>query len=128
MEEVTQEFLEHTHIAVFGVSDKKNHIGYKILQKLSKAGYKVFPINPRIAKIGTQRCYGTLDEIPATPQGIVVTLAPEAAIEVVKVSLAHGIRRFWIEPMSVSDELLVFLGDRGINAVHSLEIIEALKK
>ncbi len=128
MEEVTEEFLENSQIAVFGASDKKTHIGYKIVQKLNKAGYKVFPINPRIVKIGTQRCYGTLDELPSSPQGVVVTLAPEAALEVVRVSLAHGIRRFWIEPMSVSDELMVFLGDRGISAVHSLEIIEALKK
>lgn len=126
MSESMQDFLEQTHIAVFGASDKKTHAGYKIVHRLKKRGYKVYPVNPRIARVGTMRCYGTLDEIPGQPQGILVNLGPEAALEIVRSGLAHGVRRYWIEPDSVSDELLTLLSENGLESSTELSILEAL--
>lgn len=122
------EFLKLKHFAVFGASDKRDSNGYKIVHRLAKKGYKVYPINPRIAKIDGMRCYGTLDEIPSVPQVIVVSVSPEPALEVLRAGMAHGIRRFWIQPDSESDEVLTFVSENGLIVVHSEDLLQELGK
>ena len=119
MEEMIDEFLKMKTFAVFGASDQRDCIGYKIVHQLAKKGYDVFPINPRIAKIGSMRCYGTLDELPSVPQVVVINLPPGPALEVMKSSLLHGIRRFWLQPGSESDSVLTFPSENGLVTVHS---------
>ena len=122
------EFLKLKHFAVFGASDKAESPGHKIVQRLSKKGYKVYPVNPRIAKVDSMRCYGTLDEIPAVPQVIVVSVPPEPALEVLKAGVSHGVRRFWIQPGSESDDVLTYVGENGLLVVHSEDICQELGK
>jgi len=128
MEKNVQEFLKLKHFAVFGASDKHEAMGYKLVHRLARRGYKVYPINPRIAKIDGMRCFGTLDEIPTLPQVIVVSVAPEPALEVLKSGVSHGVRRFWIQPESESDDVLTYVGENGLIVVHSQCLFQELGK
>ena len=128
MEKNVEEFLKMKHWAVFGASDKVEHPGYKVVRRLAKKGYRVYPVNPRIAKIGSMRCYGNLDELPGPPQLIVIAVRPEAALEVLKAGVAHGVRRFWIQPGSESDEVLTYVSENGLAAVHSECILDELAR
>lgn len=113
------DFLKMKNFAVFGASNNQEHPGYKLVQRMAKRGFKVYPINPRIAKIGSMRCYGNLDELPSVPQVIVTALPPEPTLEVLKTGMAHGVRRYWIQPGSESDSVLNFLSENGLTAVYS---------
>ncbi|MBN1865744.1 CoA-binding protein [Candidatus Sumerlaeota bacterium] len=119
MEETIDEFLKLKSFAVFGASDSHDCSGYRIVQQLAKKGYTVYPINPRIAKIGSMKCYGTLDELPVVPQIVVINLPPGPALEVMKSGLVHGVRRFWLQPGSESDSVLTFPSENGLQTVHS---------
>ena len=103
--------------ALFGVSEDREQIGFKILKRLARAGCQAYPINPRIASIASMRCYGTLDELDVVPQVIVIALAPEPTLEVMKAGAAHGVRRFWIQPGSESDDVQTYVSENGLSAV-----------
>jgi len=122
------EILGMGHFAVFGASDREDDVGCRIVNRLKKAGYKAYPINPRIAEIGSMRCYGTLDELPVVPQVIVVALPPEPALEVIKSGVAHGVRRFWIQPEAGSDDVLTYVSENGLSVVHSQCLHDELGK
>ena len=125
-ESVIADFLQTRQFAVFGASDKPNSEGLKIVQRLVKAGFQTFPVNPRIAKIGSMRCYGNLDEVPVTPMVVLVKLQPDYTLEVLRSSVAHGVRRFWIEPGSDSDDVLTYISEHGLSAVTGVSIVERL--
>lgn len=116
-EEIIADFLQMKQFAVFGASEEHGQDGYRLVQSLANSGYQTYPVNPRIAKIGKMRCYGNLDELPAVPQVIAIALPPEAALEVLKSGVMHGVRRFWIQPGSESDAVLTFLSEHGLHAV-----------
>jgi predicted CoA-binding protein len=123
------EFLKQERFAVFGVCNRTDHPGYKILKRLKRRGYKTYPVNPRFARVGSMRCYGTLDELPTVPQVVVVTdVPPESVLEIMRSSVTHGVRRFWIEPASESDEVLTYVSENGLAAVHSASLCEELSK
>ncbi len=122
------EFLKMKQFAVFGASGQRDLDGYKIIKKLSKTGYKTYPVNPRIASIGSMRCYGTLDELPVVPQVIVIALPPEATLEVLKSGVLHGVRRYWIQPGSESDDVQTYISEHGLPAVVSECICQWLTK
>ncbi|NQU43652.1 CoA-binding protein [bacterium] len=128
MEDNITEFLSLRDFAVFGASDQRDQAGYRLVRSLGQSGYHVYPINPRIASIGAMRCYGTLDELPVVPQVLVIALPPESAYEVVKSGMAHGVRRFWIQPESRSADLLTLIDENGLAAVHSECLLSELSK
>jgi len=128
MEKKAEEFLKMKHFAVFGVSDRRSHPGFKMVRRMVKRGYRVYPINPRIAKLQSMRCYGTLDELPVVPEVVVCALPPAATLEVIRSGVAHGVRRFWIQPGSESESVLSYLDENGLTAVHSECIYRELGK
>lgn len=128
MEKNINEFLKLKHFAIFGASDKHESMSYKLVRRLAKKGYRVYPVNPRIAKIDTMRCFGTLDEIPTLPQVIVVMTPPEPSLEVLKSGVGHGVRRFWIQPGSESDDVLTYASENGLVVVHSECLFHELGK
>ena len=118
-EKTIAEFLAMKQFAIFGASEQREFDGYKIIKKLAKKGYKPYPVNPRMASIGKMRCFGNLGELPIVPQVIVIALPPEAALEVLKAGVSHGVRRFWIQPGSESDDVQTYISEHGLSAVLS---------
>ena len=122
------EFLALEHFAVFGACEERGNLGYKIVKRLDRAGYQVYPINPRIAKIGVRRCYGNLDDTPETPQVVVLSIPPEYVVPILKSASDHGIRRFWIQPGSESTDALAYISANGFSVVAEQCLYERLGK
>ena len=116
-EATVAEFLEQKQFAVFGASEEPDCSGHRLVQLLAQAGYDTYPVNPRMARIDSMPCYGNLDELDLVPQVIAVALPPEATLEVLRCGLAHGVRRFWIQPGSESDAVRAFVAENGLSAV-----------
>ncbi len=52
-------------IAVVGLSDKPERDSYGIAQYLQGAGYRIVPVNPRVAQVLGERSYPSVGAIPA---------------------------------------------------------------
>ncbi|NWG00714.1 MAG: CoA-binding protein [Thermoanaerobaculaceae bacterium] len=83
-------------IAVLGVSSDPHKYGREVFEVL-REHHRVFPINPRMDEIDGQRCYHSLDELPESPDVIVLALAPTVSETVVATCLDRG-AVIWLPP------------------------------
>lgn len=81
-------------IAVFGASERAESVGGRVLRNILDGGFAgpVYPVNPKHASIGGQRCYASIDEI-AEPVDLAVVATPAATVpEIVHACGEHGVR------------------------------------
>lgn len=83
-------------IAVLGVSRDPEKYGHEVFEVL-QGHHRVFPINPKVDEIDGQRCYPSLDELPESPEVIVVALGPALTEQVVASCLNRG-AVIWLPP------------------------------
>ena len=67
-------------IAVFGVSPNPASFGARTIANLSASGYpgRIFRINPRYDRIGTEPCYPSIAALPEVPDCAIISLPREA--------------------------------------------------
>jgi predicted CoA-binding protein len=90
-----REFLSGRRIAVAGVSRSRDTAGNPVFQKLLRAGYEVFPVNPHTSHIEGVRCYHNLASVPGPLDGVVIATHPNSASAVVQQALEAGVPRVW---------------------------------
>ncbi len=83
--------LEARSVAVVGASARPGSFGARMLAELAKSPARpaVYPVNPRYGRIGDQRCYPSLADLPA-PADLVLFGVPDAALET-QLTLAAGL-------------------------------------
>lgn len=104
--------------AVVGATNKKNKYGYKIVKRLKKNNYNVFPVNPKCKDIIGLNCYSDLSSIDSKIDVVDVVVKPEIGIEVMKEINDLGIKYVWLQPGTRSQEI------RDFAAKNEIEIIE----
>src|SRR5215470_9308997 len=91
-------------IALVGVS-AKGGAGANILRSGQRFGFAVptWPVNPNASEINGQRCYGTLAELPAVPDCVIVALPADAVHNVVAQAAALGVRGVYVVSEGFAD-------------------------
>jgi predicted CoA-binding protein len=117
-------FLAGKRIAVAGVSrETRGHVGNAIFNKLRKAGYDAFAVNPNAAEIEGVKCYPAIGAIPGEIDGVIIATPPNVAACIVRQCAEKGVKQVWfhraIGQGSVSDEALSVAADAGIAAIAS---------
>jgi predicted CoA-binding protein len=98
-EEMIADFLGQRNIAVVGVSHGKSSVANAIFQRLKKAGYHVFPVNPNMDAFEGERCYPSLRRIEETVDGVMIVTRPAVTETVVEECIELGIKRVWMHNM-----------------------------
>jgi predicted CoA-binding protein len=83
-------------IAVLGVSRDPEKYGHEVFEVL-REHHQVFPVNPKVDEIDGERCYRSLEELPESPDLIVLALAPAVSETVVATCLDRG-AVIWLPP------------------------------
>lgn len=96
-------------IAVVGHSDKPHRTSYQIAQFLRRVGYRVYPVNPEVAEIDSEKCYAALKDIPEPIDIVNVFRRSEFLPGVVDEALATGAKAVWAQ-------LGVYSGEAGRKA------------
>ena len=109
--------------AVVGATANEEKYGYKIYKKLKSKGYHTYPVNPNYQEIEGDRCYAGLSELPEVPDVIDMVVAPKHGIKVVEEAAKLGIKNIWLQPGTVSDELLQFAEEKGIHTVQACVLV-----
>lgn len=80
-------------IAIVGASDDATRIGGRPLAYLLRAGFSgaLYPVNPGRATVQGLTAYKSLDELPATPDLVIVAVSADAALEAVAASARIGV-------------------------------------
>ncbi|UZJ40413.1 CoA-binding protein [Prosthecochloris sp. SCSIO W1101] len=67
-----REILEvYTHVAVIGVSEKREKPSRSVAKYLIHAGYTIYPVNPNLNSVFGITCYPSLLEIPAEKRNLI---------------------------------------------------------
>lgn len=90
------EFLAQKSIAVVGVSDRRETGCNAAFGKFKDAGYKVFPVNPRMATYADQTCYPDLRSIPETPDAVFILAKPSVTDAMVDQCVELGVKHVWM--------------------------------
>jgi uncharacterized protein len=120
--------LKKSHsFAVVGVSQDRQKYGYEVFLALMESGYKVYPVNPKYTNIDEATCYPSLQALPEKPE-VVVTATPPAVTEKVAEACAQlKIGTLWMPPETWSDQSIETCNSHGIQEIHDLCLVFALK-
>ena len=129
MEELIEKFLDSKNVfAVIGVSRDPEKYGYKVYKDLKKAGYTVYPINPKAESIDGDKCYNSLRELPERPDVVDIVVPPKITERIIKECKELGIKRVWMQPGSESEEAISFCKENNIEVIHSVCVMVERKK
>jgi uncharacterized protein len=110
-------FLKNKSIAVVGVSRDKKKFGYIAYKNLKDKGYKVFPVNPNVDAVNSEKCYPNLNSIKENIEGVLLVVPPQQSEKVVKEAHNLGIKSIWFQQGASSDEAIKFCVVNDISVV-----------
>ena len=84
-------------IAVVGHSDKPGRTSYRIAQFLRQVGYRVYAVNPTVAEIDGQPCYGSLGQVPEPIDIVNVFRRADYLPDIVEEAIATNAKTLWAQ-------------------------------
>ncbi len=112
------EFVDRRVWAVVGASQDTAKFGHKIVVDLNRAGYTIYPVNPRGGEIDGLRVYTSLAALPELPEVVDMVVPPSVTEQVVREIRDLGLSRVWMQPGAESDEAIRFCHEHGIDVVY----------
>lgn len=106
-------------LALVGVSANTKKFGNQVFQFLQKHGYKVVPVHPESESINGEKCFNSIEELPANIQRAVVMTPPAETDKVLKQLATKGITNVWVQQLSQSAESKNVSEALGLNAIFS---------
>jgi len=114
-------FLDKKNVfAVVGASRDPQKYGYQVYRDLKNAGYEVYPVNPNANEILGDKCYSSLEDLPAIPDIIDVVVPPKVTERILKTCKKLGITKVWMQPGSESENAIKFCAENKIEIVHGV--------
>jgi len=90
-------FTSKKHIAIAGVSRSGKKFGNYVYRNLRDKSYSVYAINTNADTIEGDKCYRSVDELPAEVQAIVIITPPEQTEQIIEHALRKGIKYIWLQ-------------------------------
>lgn len=128
-EKLIRRFLDKRNIfAVVGASREPKKYGHQVYRDLRNAGYKVYAVNPNADEVLGDKCYPSLDVLPAKPDVVDVVVPPKITEQIVETCKKLGITKVWMQPGSESELAIKFCEENGIEVVHGVCIMAERRK
>lgn len=119
MEELIAECINQRVWALVGASADQHKYGYRILEDLLAAGYRVYPVNPGGGQIDGQEVYRRLEDLPERPDVVDLVVPPAVSEQVVRECAALGLPRVWMQPGAESAAAIEFCHQHTIKVVYN---------
>lgn len=111
--------------AILGASSDRSKYGNKSLRAHLKAGYEVFPVNPRAAEVEGLTAYASVQDIPVERLDRVSVYLPPAISETALDEVAaKGCDELWFNPGSDSPQVIEKAQALGLNAIRGCSIVD----
>ena len=123
-----KDFLDQHTIAVAGVSRNRMTPGNAIVQKLSGAGYTVYPVHPEPWELAGLACQPNLSAIAEPLDGVVLATRPSITRQLVDECIDRGVPRIWMHNKMGTNPWLFGKADTRRNSSVSDEGVAAARE
>jgi predicted CoA-binding protein len=115
-------------IAVVGLSDKPDRPSHTIPVYLQEQGYRIIPVNPKIAEALGEKAYASLRDIPEPVDVVEIFRKAEDVPPIVEDAIAIGAKVVWMQLGIINQEAaaraeaagLIVVMDTCMGATHQL--------
>ena len=119
-----KEILESfKHVAVIGVSEKRERPSHSVTKYLIHAGYTIYPVNPNLDKVFGIKCYPSLLDIPADLRRNIeivdIFRKPADAGSIVDQAIEIGARVVWMQLGITHEEAARKAREAGLEVVQN---------
>jgi predicted CoA-binding protein len=129
MEATIQKAVDSRVWALVGASTNPAKFGNIILHDLIKAGYKVYPVNPRAEEIDGIKCYANLRALPEKPEVVDFVIPAKLSLPFLEEAARLGISTVWFQPGAESGESLRRAEELGLKVVsHTCAMVEKQRR
>jgi uncharacterized protein len=112
-------------VAILGASTDRAKFGNKSVRAHLRAGYEVYPVNPKADTIEDCPAYASLKEIPVEHlDRISVYLPPSVAMAVLPEIAAAQAGEVWFNPGSSNGALMDKARELGIHVISGCSIVD----
>jgi predicted CoA-binding protein len=109
--------LAGRRIAVVGISEDPSQPSHYVSFYMQRAGYTIFPVNPKYQTVVGETCYATLGDVPGPIDVVNVFRRPLACAQVVRDAIAIGAKGVWLQSGIANDEAKQLAAAAGIDFV-----------
>lgn len=117
MDKKVEEFLKAKRLAVVGVSHNEQKFGTAIYKELKTHGIEVYGVNPTMDLVDGDKCYASLSDLSGKVDGVVISVPPQKAADVVREAAAAGLTRIWLQQGAQSAETTKAANEAGVTPV-----------
>jgi len=111
--------------AIVGASADRNKFSNKSIHAHLRAGYDVYPVNPKEETIEGLKCYKSVADIPVALDRISLYLPPQVGVKVLDELAKKGCKELWVNPGAESAELIEKAQSLGLNAIVACSFMDA---
>lgn len=115
------------NVALIGASPNKTKYAYKIYNTLKNKGKTTFGVHPTISEIEGDTIYPNLQAIETPVDLAVFVVRPEIGMTYLPQVVEKGIETIWLQPGTVSDELVKKATELGLNVIEDCVLVQFAK-
>ena len=104
-------------LAVVGLSDKPDRDSHQIAGYLQQAGYRIIPVNPRVAEALGEKAYPSLRDIPERVDVVQIFRRSQDVPPIVDEAIAIGAKVVWMQSGIVHEEAAARAEAAGLTVV-----------
>jgi uncharacterized protein len=97
-----ESFFSANAYAVIGVSAERKKFGNAVFRTMKQKGLTVYPVHRSLESVEGEKCFRTVNDLPADVTSIVTVVPPAVTESVVRDAMAKGVRHVWMQPGSNS--------------------------
>ena len=112
-------------VAIIGASADRSKFSNKSVRAHRRAGYDVYPVNPKEEIIEGIRCYKSVLDIPVALDRVSLYLPPAVGVTVLDDIAKKGCKDLWINPGAESPELMQKAETLKLNAIYACSYLDA---
>lgn len=104
-------------IAVVGLSENPGKPSHYVSAYMQQHGYKIYPVNPSIQSVLSEKSYASLKDLPVKPDVVNVFRLPDQVPAIVDEMLKLGLTQLWVQQGIVNLEAAKKAEEGGILVV-----------
>lgn len=111
------------NLAVIGVNADFDSFANKIVRKIRELDKTPFQVNPKFDELFGAPVYKSLDDITEPLDVVVFVVNPRIGINYLDTLVEKGIKTVWLQPGTISDELLAKAKDLGLETIEACVLV-----
>ena len=98
MDPIQEILLRSKTIAVVGLSSNPARPALEVAGYLQKAGYRIIPVNPKVAEVLGEKAYPDLLSVPEPVDVVDIFRNPAAVPDIVRQAIEKKAKVIWMQP------------------------------